>query len=97
MTTVNALWFWGQGALPSAVHHGFARIESSAWDIRALAAQGTVDVAADEADLHAFHAVEIPYVFGTGDRTPPRWPQGGATMARPACVPGTTRTTTPPS
>lgn len=30
--------------------------------------------AADEADLHAFHAVEIPYVFGTGDRTPPRWP-----------------------
>lgn len=30
--------------------------------------------AADEADLHAFHASEIPYVFGTRDRTPPRWP-----------------------
>jgi len=30
--------------------------------------------AADEADLHAFHASEIPYVFGTSDRTPPRWP-----------------------
>jgi para-nitrobenzyl esterase len=30
--------------------------------------------AADEADLHAFHAAEIPYVFGTRDRTPPRWP-----------------------
>ncbi len=30
--------------------------------------------AADEADLHAFHASEIPYVFGTADRTPPRWP-----------------------
>lgn len=30
--------------------------------------------AADEADLHAFHAAEIPYVFGTRERTPPRWP-----------------------
>ncbi|WP_332678561.1 carboxylesterase/lipase family protein [Brevundimonas sp.] len=30
--------------------------------------------AADEADLHAFHASELPYVFGTADRTPPRWP-----------------------
>ena len=30
--------------------------------------------AADEADLHAFHAAEIPYVFGAADRTPPRWP-----------------------
>jgi para-nitrobenzyl esterase len=30
--------------------------------------------AADTADLHAFHASEIPYVFGTRDRTPPRWP-----------------------
>ncbi|HWQ88092.1 carboxylesterase/lipase family protein [Brevundimonas sp.] len=29
---------------------------------------------ADEADLHAFHAAEIPYVFGTADRAPPRWP-----------------------
>lgn len=30
--------------------------------------------AADEAGLHAFHASEIPYVFGNRDRTPPRWP-----------------------
>ena len=30
--------------------------------------------AMDEADLHAFHASEIPYVFGNADRTPPRWP-----------------------
>lgn len=30
--------------------------------------------AADEAGLHAFHASEIPYVFGGGDRTPPHWP-----------------------
>lgn len=30
--------------------------------------------AADEADLHAFHAAEIPYVFGAFDRLPPRWP-----------------------
>lgn len=30
--------------------------------------------AADNADLHAFHAAEIPYVFGAADRTPPRWP-----------------------
>jgi para-nitrobenzyl esterase len=31
--------------------------------------------AADEAGLHGFHASEIPYVFGTADRTPPRWPK----------------------
>ncbi|GAB4356867.1 MAG: carboxylesterase/lipase family protein [Oricola sp.] len=30
--------------------------------------------AATEAGLHGFHASEIPYVFGTLDRTPPRWP-----------------------
>ncbi len=30
--------------------------------------------AADEAGLHAFHAAEIPYVFGGLDRLPPRWP-----------------------
>lgn len=31
--------------------------------------------AADNADLHAFHASEIPYVFGTFDRTPKLWPK----------------------
>jgi para-nitrobenzyl esterase len=31
--------------------------------------------AADEAGLHAFHASEIPYVFGTLDRTTPTWPK----------------------
>lgn len=31
--------------------------------------------AADEKDLHAFHAAEIPYVFGTADRTPAGWPK----------------------
>ena len=30
--------------------------------------------AADEADLHAFHASELPYVFNAADRTPPYWP-----------------------
>lgn len=30
--------------------------------------------AADEAGLHAFHASEIPYVFGNVDKTPPHWP-----------------------
>ncbi|WP_296816747.1 carboxylesterase family protein [Brevundimonas sp.] len=30
--------------------------------------------ATDEAGLHAFHAAEIPYVFGTHGRTAPRWP-----------------------
>ncbi len=29
---------------------------------------------ADQLDLHAFHAAEIPYVFGTHGHTPPRWP-----------------------
>lgn len=30
--------------------------------------------AADDLGLHAFHAAEIPYAFGTTTRTPPRWP-----------------------
>jgi para-nitrobenzyl esterase len=36
--------------------------------------------AADAAGLHAFHAAELPYVFGTVRRTPPLWPK----------IPGTT-------
>ena len=31
--------------------------------------------AADDAGLHAFHASELPYVFGTYDHTPPHWPR----------------------
>ena len=31
--------------------------------------------AADDNGLHAFHAAEIPYVFGTPDKTPPLWPR----------------------
>jgi para-nitrobenzyl esterase len=31
--------------------------------------------AADAAGLHAFHASEIPYVFGTTERTAPAWPK----------------------
>ena len=30
--------------------------------------------AADEAGLHAFHASELPYIFGTMYTTPPNWP-----------------------
>lgn len=30
--------------------------------------------AADAKDLHAFHGSELPYIFGTADRTPPSWP-----------------------
>lgn len=39
--------------------------------------------AADEAGLHAFHASELPFVFGTFDGTPPLWPK----------IPATTRET----
>jgi para-nitrobenzyl esterase len=31
--------------------------------------------AADSAGLHAFHASELPYVFGTAEHTPPSWPK----------------------
>jgi para-nitrobenzyl esterase len=31
--------------------------------------------AADDKGLHAFHAAELPYVFGTADRTPLNWPK----------------------
>ena len=37
--------------------------------------------AADSAGLHAFHASEIPYVFGTADRAPPLWPKAPAVAA----------------
>lgn len=37
--------------------------------------------AADDAGLHAFHAAEIPYVFGTPDKTPPLWPKVPDTLA----------------
>ena len=35
--------------------------------------------AAEARGLHAFHASEIPYVFGTPDKTTPRWPAVPAT------------------
>lgn len=31
--------------------------------------------AMEAAGLHAFHASELPYVFGTFDQTPPNWPR----------------------
>lgn len=37
--------------------------------------------AADDAGLHAFHASELPYVFGTVARTPLNWPKIPATDA----------------
>ena len=33
----------------------------------------------DEAHIHAFHASELPYVFGTFEATPPLWPRPPAT------------------
>jgi para-nitrobenzyl esterase len=35
--------------------------------------------AADSMGLHAFHASELPYVFGTAAKTPPFWPKVPAT------------------
>jgi para-nitrobenzyl esterase len=35
--------------------------------------------AADSAGLHAFHASELPFVFGTLEVTPPNWPKIPAT------------------
>jgi para-nitrobenzyl esterase len=37
--------------------------------------------AADSMGLHAFHASELPYVFGTATRTPALWPKVPATAA----------------
>jgi len=37
--------------------------------------------AADTAGLHAFHASELPYMFGALDRTTPSWPKIPATPA----------------
>jgi para-nitrobenzyl esterase len=40
--------------------------------------------AAEQAGLHAFHASELPYVFGTFDGTPPLWPKVPNTAAEHA-------------
>ncbi len=40
--------------------------------------------AADAAGLHAFHASELPYVFGTPTRTPALWPRIPATSVETA-------------
>ncbi len=40
--------------------------------------------AADSAGLHAFHASELPYVFGTADRLPPNWPHPPSDAAEAA-------------
>ena len=37
--------------------------------------------AADENSLHAFHAAELPYVFGTAGNTPQYWPKIPDTLA----------------
>jgi para-nitrobenzyl esterase len=37
--------------------------------------------AADQNDLHGFHASELPYVFGTFGNTPPLWPKVPDTAA----------------
>jgi para-nitrobenzyl esterase len=37
--------------------------------------------AADDAGLHAFHASEVPFVFGTLNRTPASWPKAPPTTA----------------
>ncbi|MEI9991161.1 MAG: carboxylesterase family protein [Rhizomicrobium sp.] len=40
--------------------------------------------AADDAGLHAFHASELPYMFGALDHTPAHWPKMPATPAEAA-------------
>ncbi|NBB16524.1 carboxylesterase family protein [Caulobacter sp. SLTY] len=40
--------------------------------------------ATQTAGIHAFHAVEIPYVFGIGDRFPTAWPKPPATAEETA-------------
>jgi para-nitrobenzyl esterase len=37
--------------------------------------------AADKANLHAFHELDVPYLFGTLDRLPPGWPRMTPTQA----------------
>jgi len=42
--------------------------------------------AADTAGLHAFHASELPYVFGAFEGTPPLWPKNAHTPEEDALV-----------
>lgn len=38
LPSINGLWFWGRGVLPQALKHPFRQIDSTAHDLRALAA-----------------------------------------------------------
>lgn len=49
--TVNGMWFWGQGRLPTVVYHRFSRIESNSADIVALAQHGCQRNGAEAAEL----------------------------------------------
>ena len=46
------------------------------WACRPISICGTTAIRRPtQAGLHAFHASELPYVFGTFDGTPPLWPK----------------------
>ena len=66
-TTRDALYGW--------TSEGLVRNQTAAGHPSYLYLWDHAYPAAEAAKLHAFHASELPYVFGTFDGTPPQWPK----------------------
>ena len=66
-TTRDALYGWTAERLVRSQTHAGHPSYLYLWD--------HAYPAAEAAELHAFHASELPYVFGTFDGTPARWPK----------------------
>lgn len=47
LPAINGLWFWGRGVLPQALKHPFRHIDSTAHDLRVLAACADADPASE--------------------------------------------------
>jgi para-nitrobenzyl esterase len=75
-TLRDALYTWTSVKMAKAQQHLGAATYIYCFDHAYPAAQA--------ADLHAFHGSEMPYIFGTMDRTPPRWPAIPATAGEAA-------------
>lgn len=71
--SINGLWFWGQGMLPTVVYHGFSGVESQAADIRALAHHGRQRNGAADGVLFDFRHkrdwMEVETLFNPADKT----------------------------
>jgi hypothetical protein len=49
---INALWFWGQGKLPTAIYHHLENIQCDVFDLKALYAVALPHLNSQKNSLH---------------------------------------------